>query len=349
MTKKSKNIIQYTVSVVLLILSLFYAFRNIEFSKVITILKNANYFWVLVSIPIIILSHWLRATRWRIFLNPIKKPSSTTNLFSAVMIGYLFNNLTTRLGEVVRPLVYSKREKVSLSAVGATIIFERFVDLIFLIGLFGLVFLFNKSLIAKALPKYSEADYAAMGYMVAAGIAFILIITYTRLGHFLLKIAVKPYAPKLYEKADSILTSFARGFDSIKSPSAYLRIILESGLIWLFYALPMYIMFHCFDFQAGLHLGIPDALILLVVSGVGVSIAPTPGAIGVYHTLVQVAMVNLYGLGEETAMAYAILVHFVNLVIQVALGGIFLLRENLTKIPSAEDLENEFQEAQLNK
>ena len=99
-------------------------------------------------------------------------------------------------------------------------------------------------------------------------------------------------------------------------------------------------MFFAFDFQSTLHLGLIDAGLLIVVSGVGTSIAPTPGAIGVYHWIIVSALVNLYpNISQEEALAYATLTHGVNLIIQVIIGAIFLLKENITKIPTKEDFE----------
>jgi uncharacterized membrane protein YbhN (UPF0104 family) len=114
-----------------------------------------------------------------------------------------------------------------------------------------------------------------------------------------------------------------------------LKIFLQSVLIWALYALPIYIIFFAFDFQQTLNLGIFDAGLLLVVSGIGVTIAPTPGAIGVYHWLIVTALTQLYpSISHEEALAFATVTHGVNLSLQVVLGFIFMLRENIRKIPT---------------
>ena len=71
------------------------------------------------------------------------------------------------------------------------------------------------------------------------------------------------------------------------------------------------------------------------------SIAPTPGAIGVYHWLVVTALVQLYPtITQEEALAYATLTHGVNLILQVIVGACFLFIENVNKLPTKEEFES---------
>ncbi len=341
MNKTLRNIIQWLFAIVIIVASIYYVVRDIDFAKLWSVLANADYLWVVLSIPIILLSHWVRAVRWKILLKPILDAKSTWNLFSAVMIGYAVNNVIPRGGELVRPFVYARREHVSKSAVFATIIIERFLDVLFLLGLFAIVFFYNRDLISQAFPWLTDANIVFYVVLPVVLILFVILLSvYTNIGFHLLRILIKPFFPQKYSKLESILESFLKGFAFIKTPSSYLRTISDSSLIWLFYALPMYMMFHCFAFQEHLNLGVMDAGLLLIVVGIGTTIAPSPGAIGLYHYLVTIAMVNIYNIPKEDALAYAILVHGVNMIIQVVVGAAFFLRENMSRLPSEEDFAN---------
>jgi uncharacterized membrane protein YbhN (UPF0104 family) len=83
-----------------------------------------------------------------------------------------------------------------------------------------------------------------------------------------------------------------------------------------------------------------DALFLVIVSGIGVTIAPTPSGIGVMHSLIMYAMMGLYGIPEEMALAYATINHASSFFIQLSVGGIFLLRERISKFPTELSLES---------
>lgn len=329
LNKILKNILKYTLTGVILFGSIYLSFRNIEFAKLSDILKTVNYWWVIATVPVILLSHWVRALRWKTMLNPIMKVSSLLNLFSAVMIGYFFNNIIPRGGEFIRPYVLSKREKVSFSSLFATILIERILDVLFLMLIFGSVFAYSDKIV-NILPKEVNPSYI---YILLLLLIVIIVSTFfPPVVHFFLKF-IKPLSEKLFNKLTDIFNKLQSGFSIIKKPSLYLRLSVESLSIWLLYALPLYFIFFAFPFQTTYNLGVIDALMLVIVAGVGVTIAPSPGAIGVYHLLITTAMVQLYGISAEEGMAYAIVTHFVSRAVELLTGLVFYLRENIGTSP----------------
>ncbi len=256
-------------------------------------------------------------------LAPIKKIDSTKNLFSAVMIGYFFNNIIPRGGEFVRPFVFSRKEKVSFSSLFATILFERILDVLFLVLIFATVFVFSKDIL-NILPKEINPNYI---YIIIVLLLTVILSTFfPPIVYFFLNF-IKKFSEKLYLRTVDIFEKVRKGFSIVKSPSQYLKLSAESLSIWLLYALPLYCIFFAFPFQEQFHLGIIDAIMLVIVAGVGVTIAPTPGAVGVYHGLITTAMIQLYGIEREEALAYAIVTHFVSRTVEIATGYIFFLLE----------------------
>ena len=321
-------------------LTIFQLTKELDVAAFSNILLSIRWEYCLLSLLPAVLSHWIRATRWKVFLEPVHKANSTFNLFSAVMVGYLVNNITPRGGELVRPFVYARREKISKTAVFATIVVERVIDVIFLLLMFAVVFFASRNLISQAFPwlTTSMLTYLVIVVFLLVVVLFLLITT-NLFDLFLDKIA-KSLAPKKYERINEIWHSFKKGFDTLKNPKRYLRIFIESVLIWSLYALGLYILFFAFGFQKTLNLGVVDAGLLIVVTGVGTTIAPIPGAIGVYHFLVVTALTHLYpAISHEEALAFATVGHGMNLLLQVVLGFILMLRENIRKIPTQKELE----------
>jgi uncharacterized membrane protein YbhN (UPF0104 family) len=111
----------------------------------------------------------------------------------------------------------------------------------------------------------------------------------------------------------------------------YAKLTLESILIWLFYALPLFIMFFAFDFSSK-GMNFLDSVLLLVASGIAFSIAPTPGSIGVFHWIVKIILVKFYGVNGEEALAFATVNHGVNYLVQVLLGGYYVIRDKAWNI-----------------
>jgi uncharacterized protein (TIRG00374 family) len=319
---------------VLIVGSIWGVVHNLDIDQFIEIFSNIRWEYALLSVPIAILSNVVRAVRWKIYLKPIKEAKSFLNLFSAVMVGYAINNITPRGGEIVRPFVYARRENISKSAVLATIIVERVIDVIFLLILFFIAFLASKESIMAAFPWLTTDSLTYMSILVLAVVVMLFLVISTNIVERIIKLVAKPLLPKYYDKIAATWDNFKVGFASLKNGKSYIKNILYSALMWFLYAIPSYMMFFCFDFQDTLHLGIFDAGLLLVVSGIGMSIAPTPGGIGVYHWLITTALMSLHpSISNEEALAFATVAHGVNLLQQVLVGMIFIVRENVRGIP----------------
>ncbi|OGU16072.1 MAG: hypothetical protein A2X61_13235 [Ignavibacteria bacterium GWB2_35_12] len=342
MKEGTKTFLRFTISIIIIIASLYYAVKDINFRELLRIIISADYFWIILSVPVITLSHWVRAMRWKTMLEPAlkKKSSSVWNLFSAVMIGYAANCVLPRGGEFLRPYIYARREKISFSTTFATIIVERFIDVITLVLLFCVVFLFLSEKVIQALPNL-EPNYVIVP--VAIILCVLILSFYPPFIRIVLKIIIKPISIKLFDKLNEAFEKFLKGFAIIRNPSQYLRLIIESLGIWFLYTVPMFLMFFSFDFQSKFNLGFDDATVLIIISGIGATIAPTPGAIGVYHVLIQNAMVQLYGISSEEALAYATLTHAINYLVQVGIGGLFFFRENIKKLPPRKEFSKELE------
>lgn len=347
MSTRLKQVLKISVSLIIVVVSIYYATKGVDLKLLGKALMTADYKWALLPIPIILLSHWIRAMRWRTMLKPILHANSTWNLFSAVMIGYAFNAVTPRGGEFVRPYVYARREKVSFSSVFATIIVERFIDIIVLMMLLAFAFFVHREKIVSVLP--SDINPNKIIYLSALIVAVLIVSFYPPFVEFFLRIIIKPISEKFYNKILELFNKFKVGFGIIKKPSQYFRVTIESLGIWLCYALPLYFTFFAFDFQSVLHLGLWDALFLLIVSGVAVTIAPAAGGVGVYHGMMVAAMTQLYSISHVEALAYATIAHAVNFFVSIIVGGLFFMKENISKIPTAENMPDDFAEPAIHK
>lgn len=328
MKDKAKSILKYTLVTIFIFGSFYWVFKDIDFIELKESLLSANYFFVLLPIPVILFSHWVRAYRWKTMLNPIVKVNSIWNLFSSVMIGYAVNTVIPRGGEFIRPFVTSKKEKISYSSTFATIILERVIDVVTLIIIFGITFTLLSSKITKILPDNINPNQLIIIILLIVVIA--LLNLYPPFVDFMLKITVKPFSQKIYEKLLGVVDRFKKGLAIVKEPTMYFKLIFESFLIWFLYSLPLYILFFAFDFQNTLNLGLVDATMLVIVAGISVTISPTPNGAGVYQIFVPQAMVKLYGMDPEIALAYSILAWATSTLTQFVVGMMFFYKEGLT-------------------
>jgi hypothetical protein len=84
--------------------------------------------------------------------------------------------------------------------------------------------------------------------------------------------------------------------------------------IWFCYVLMTYIPFTAFDLHTEYGLGLREALVITVVSSLGIAL-PSPGGIGTYHWFVSRSMLLLFAVPEALGVAYAIVTHLVMMII----------------------------------
>src|ERR1700735_648655 len=106
-------------------------------------LDRANYWLLGPVLGLLLLSHWLRALRWRQLIEPMVYEPSKVNCFLGVMIGYFVNLGAPRLGEVVKCTILSRYEKVPVDKLVGTIVAERAFDVICLVLVFALTLVFQ--------------------------------------------------------------------------------------------------------------------------------------------------------------------------------------------------------------
>jgi len=177
LSDKTKNILKFVVFSVVIILLMYLAFRGVNLDELIDQLKKANYFIAIAASMIgVLIGGWIRAYRWKFFLEPIKDRIRFRNLFSSMMIGYMMNSIVPKSGEVSRPVVLAKQEDISRASAFGTIIAERIFDMLSLFISFGFCLFYFKDSIFDAFGNDFE-QYALYGSIVVmAGVILIIIM-----------------------------------------------------------------------------------------------------------------------------------------------------------------------------
>ena len=99
-----RPLLGFALSLVLLWL----LFRNVNTDELLASLRSANYVAVVPAILVYFSGIGVRAVRWRIFLAPVAR-YSTSRLYVATIIGFTVNNLMPiRLGEIARAILLAR-------------------------------------------------------------------------------------------------------------------------------------------------------------------------------------------------------------------------------------------------
>ena len=291
------------------------ALRGVDFQRTGRALAEAHYGYVVLALAAMMLSHYLRALRWRYLLAPVRIVG-TGRLFSALMIGYAANSFVpAHLGELLRAFVLGKKSGISAGAAFASIVVERIVDVISLIGLMALV------LIVHPFPPWVELSGALM--LAGALLLLALLIGCKRFepqAAALVRLVLKPLPTQAGRRIEALALNFFAGIQPLASAGHYLAAGVLSVAIWVCYAAVYYLCLAAFDLTMLYSLPWHTGLVVLVLTTVSVVVPSTPGYVGTFHYLCQVALL-MFGVPASEALSYAIVAHAVG-VLPVTLVGL---------------------------
>lgn len=325
MKKKVTNIIKFLFFLSIGIFLIWLAVHNKtdqEIANIKLAIKQADYFWIGVSLVVTALSHVFRAFRWRMLLKPLGHEVGSTNTFFAVMVGYLANFALPRLGEVTRCGILTKYERVPFTEGFGTVITERALDLVCLITIFFATLLleFDRiSGIANDLifTSFSEKIHHLMEkplYIIIALITLLVIVS----AFFYFR---KKIQRLISGKAKGFITGIWDGLKSIATVDKPVLFVFYTIAIWTMYILQVYVCF--FAFGETSHLSISVAIVIVVFGSVG--IIAVPGGTGAYQAIVIQILTTVYLISGTIAFAFAWAVWTTQFILILALGLISLL------------------------
>jgi uncharacterized membrane protein YbhN (UPF0104 family) len=117
------------VSLVLMIVLLALFLKGVDFAKVGQVLATADGPLLAAAVLVALFSYVLRALRWKFILLPVGRVRFSSVLITTA-VGYAaLSLLPARMGDLIRPILLARREKIPASASLASILTERVFDL----------------------------------------------------------------------------------------------------------------------------------------------------------------------------------------------------------------------------
>ena len=332
-----KNIAKYVIIFSVTFYLLYVSYTSIDPAQLgkdetrldflVNIWKGANKFFLFLSAIFAILSHLIRAERWRILLQPIGFKVSLWHSFTAVMNGYFVNLAVPRGGEISRPYTLKKLEGVPAETGIGTVVMERLIDLVFLLICIGSVFVFQITQFSDFFNQIfssPEAQEEKPPFFTSTKIIAGSVILVLGVATYLFLITKKKYFLKrLIVKIKLLLVGLKSGLGSIFKLEKRWSFIFYSFLIWVMYYLMLYAVVMAFPETK--HLSFMDGLTIFVIGGIAMAL-PMPGGTGTYHFLVPQGLVLLCGIASESkAIAFATIFHGWQTLVIILLGFIGLV------------------------
>lgn len=277
--------------------------------------KNADYFYIYISLLISAVALWSRGYRWRYTLEHLGyKPKISTNVM-AVCIGYFLNMSIPRSGEVSRALILKKYEDVPFDKAFGTIIAERVVDTFFLLSFIGLAFFLEfdvlKAFVLDKIPFQKLMLILGIGITLMIGV--ILMFRYSNF--------------KLIQTIKQKISGLLDGVFSIWGMEKKWAFLFHSLLIWASYFFMFYITI--FALPETSNLSLSTVIISFIVGGIAITL--TNSGFGAYPFLMAEILL-LYNVPETAGTAFGWLVWTSQTLMVVILGTLsFLLLPILNK------------------
>ena len=292
---------------------LYWMYRGFDFRQVEQVmLHEMRWEWMLLSFPFGIMAQVFRGWRWRQTLEPVgENPRRSTSVLS-IFLSYALSLAVPRIGEFARCGVLKRWDNVSFPKALGTVVTERAIDTLLVMLITAGTFLWQMSVFGTFFEQTGTSlDAILRGFSWAGwAVTAVCIAAIAWLGWYLLR------RLSIYNKVKSTLGGIWQGVISLKDVRNVPLFIFFTLAIWGSYFIHYYLTFFCFD--ATRSLGLSCALVTFIVGSVAV-IVPTPNGAGPWHFAVK-TMLILYGVADNDALFFVLIVHTVQTLLVVLLG-----------------------------
>jgi glycosyltransferase 2 family protein len=297
--------------------------RSVDVGAAIDVLRQANLAIVALMAVCVVFDVASRAARWRSLLAPIAR-IRYLRVLGYTFVGYLANNvLPARLGELVRSHALGEGEGLSRTTVLGTVVVERIVDTVIVVGLAALAVL--------TLGVGGIVSTAVVLGAIFVGV-LVVILALSVVSH---RLPGAERATALVERVPRLLDLARRlrdGLSVVSKPRTVIAAIGFSVLAWTFSILTFVL--------GGAAIGIEITPLqgALMTSGVALAtIVPSgPGYLGTFE-LTAVGIASRFGIDRDTAFAMALLVHAMILLVTSVGGAISAVRLGVGLSTGSED------------
>lgn len=320
MKKSIIQILKFLAFLLVGLLLLWVAFKDIDVSDLGKGLREANYSWLILSLIFALLAYFSRARRWMLLIKPLGYNPSFKNSFFAMMTGYLANIALPRVGEVSKCVALGKKENIPVDQLIGTVVIERTIDFFSLVIILILMIIIDGKIVGPFLIDnvYMAIQGKLSDIFGAAWIFWLILSSSGILGLFLLfRFKESLRKVRFFSKIFDIAKGVIEGLKTITKIERKWEFIFHTLFIWVNYALMTWVV--VFTVKSTSHLDLSDGIFLLVVGGLAMT-APVQSGMGAFHLIMQLALNVVYGVSKEDGLVYAILSHESQMILGIVLG-----------------------------
>ena len=335
---RKNTTISLILGIIISVIALYLAFRHVPLRDLASYLKSINYFWILPSVSVALMSFVLRVYRWQIILESAHKVSFW-KAFHPLMIGFMINCiLPGRVGEIARPVILKKNENVSFSTGLATVAVERAFDvgvmIIFFVILLSTVQIDPKLDIAFGKYHFNKEVLLAVGGVTFKLLILLLIgliaVSIDKIRYGITRLIER--IPSLFFFAGSdfkeniqkkmcvslvnFVENFASGLSLVKYPAKMVACIGLSAVIWGLSAFSYYLMAKgC----PGIYLSFNEMFAVMLIICFFIALPSVPGFWGIWEAGGVFALA-IFGISSKEAAGFTLANHAIQMFPVIIVG-----------------------------
>lgn len=288
---------------ILIIIYQYNKFTEAQIDEIVGYFKNANYYFVFLSVVVGFMGNTLRAYRWKYMLDHLGYKSTFANNFMAVNIGYLLNLTVPKSGEISRAVIVKKYNNIPFDKGFGTIVAERIIDIFFLLFFMLLAVLLQYNIVKAFILDKIPVQLLTVLFIagMVSLITLILVYKYSKIKMILV----------LKEK----ISGLKEGLLSVVHMEKKGTYFFQTVLIWLSYVLTYVIATMVIPETSTLTIG---AIMTSFVVG-SIAIAFTNSGFGAYPFLTSKILL-FYAIAEPAGTAFGWIIWTSQMLLIIFLG-----------------------------
>jgi uncharacterized protein (TIRG00374 family) len=317
-----KDLAKYLGGILLAVALLLWVLRGADPAAVWGQLKQASFGLMLVCVALNVGHNVFRVWRWRVLLAPFQPGIPFRPMFVAIIVGYMTSWVVPgRLGELVRPMLLSARERVPLGPCIGSIVADRMLDgmsvvVLFVIGTW-ITPLTGEAAEHETLIRAGSLTMAAL----VAGVTVLMLLASSAGVRFE---GWLDRRHRMIRWVGRTTISISSGVKALRSPRLAIQLAAYSLMAWVTIAFATLAGVRA----AGADVSLGEILVIQPLLVLGVAV-PTPGGAGSYHGAMKVGLM-LFGVSHVTAVSAAFLMHFLIVVPIIVLGTVLLWTDGIS-------------------
>lgn len=298
------------LSLVFIYLSL----HGVDFAAVADSIVGFSPLAVLISVSIVLLREVIRSLRWKLILSPLDEvglrytfPINAVGIMGVILFPF-------RIGELVKPYLLFTNCHYSFSTAVGTILVERVMDGIVLLGI--------AVLLSAADVTSSSSQYASLAAAIVLPLLFVALFFVYFQSNLVLRLASRLsrlLPSSLADRLNNAAASFIEGIRILGSPLRLGLVLFYSIAMWSFSGLMIFVISRFM----GLNLGPWGVMTVLVFTVIGISIPALPGHLGTFQYSCILAL-SLIGIPQSQALAFSVIYFLMGIGTHILLGLVCL-------------------------